>query len=445
MDSSVEELISYARNEIALRREQGCDTWEWERLVALFEEDSGPDPLKRARKLVRSIQGLKPDEDFPYEEPNELPRIRELRPEGPRSIATGLSAQALDEATLGALQGQVAGATLGRPVRGWHRVKVDGLMKVCALEAIDDYLPQPPETGGFRFPPASQGQLRGEVTCGARNAELDLAVVGLRALHEAETGMDRAHLAERWLSQVPYGGLPRPMGAAYRNLVNELLPPDCARERNPWREWVGTMGRGCAWGRARPGRPEQAAELAWRDARISHERNGLYAAMWTAATTSAAFVTDDPARALEVGLSEVPGRCRLAATVTEVQEAFRRDAEPAEVIEDVMKQHRSHSPMHVLSNAAVVAIALLWGGGDFSRSLGLAVSAGQDTSGNAAAAGAICGALRGAAAIPPRWTEPLGDHVATKLAGRGPLSISDLVQSTRAAQNASNAGSGADR
>ncbi|MDP9265361.1 MAG: ADP-ribosylglycohydrolase family protein, partial [Chloroflexota bacterium] len=71
----------------------------------------------------------------------------------------------------------------------------------------------------------------------------------------------------------------------------------------------------------------------------------------------------------------------------------------------------------VLNNAAVVALALAESGGDFSRSITAAVSAGWDTDSNGATVGGIVGALSGASALPDRWTQPLEGRIASSLRG----------------------------
>ena len=94
------------------------------------------------------------------------------------------------------------------------------------------------------------------------------------------------------------------------------MPADRAGETgNPFCQWIGGAIRADPWGYAAPGLPEQAAGLAWRDAYLSHRRNGIYAAMYFAAAIAAAFAVDHPVRALEVGLSEIPKTCALAKAV----------------------------------------------------------------------------------------------------------------------------------
>lgn len=88
--------------------------------------------------------------------------------------------------------------------------------------------------------------------------------------------------------------------------------------------------------------------------------------------------------------------------------------------------------MHTINNAAAVVAALLWGEGDFSRTIGLAVEAGLDTDCDGATAGSVFGALHGTASLPGHWTSPLNDRMHSAISGFDNSSIADLAARTAA-------------
>jgi len=64
--------------------------------------------------------------------------------------------------------------------------------------------------------------------------------------------------------------------------------------------------RAGADGAACPGRPALAAELAWRDATLTHRKTGVYAAMFVAAALACALVMTEPLEIFDTALKFVP-------------------------------------------------------------------------------------------------------------------------------------------
>ncbi len=437
MPETAEELLKYAEEELKQLCEEGCETWELERRAALIEEEGGPDQLKKARALCEALENLSPTEDFPYEEPSELEEIRARRPDGPRHIAVPLAGEALDEKTHGAWLGRTAGCMLGKPVEGWPKEKIDDLLEVCGLEGLTDYLPPPPHNNrGIQVADWFEHCLRGNITRGVRDDDMDYTIGGLCILERHGREFTPRQVAEFWLHHLPYGQTYTAERAAYRNLVNGIWPPESARHRNPYREWIGAQIRADAFGYACPGRPEEAAALAFKDACVSHVKNGIYGEMWVAATLGAAFVAEEPGKAMRIGLSEVPGNCRLAEAIGHIFEWREEGLDAEEATDRVLEQFGDYHGVHTINNAAIVAMALLWGEGDFTRTIGLAVRAGLDTDCNGATAGSVLGAVLGAGAIPAHWADPLNDRLDTFVIGQSGLSISGLAERTRAVQDA---------
>jgi len=426
-----EKLLGFVKEELNVLREQGCDTWELEREAAQIKVEGGGDALSRTRKLCEEMAALKPSPDFPYREPNDIEGIRAERPEGPRAIGAGISEEVLRDKTLGGWLGKTAGCMLGKPVEGWIRQQIADLLEAAGEYPLRDYFPANPpgEWGGVFADPASP-MLRGNITRGVRDDDTDYSIVALRIMEAHGKGFEPSDVARFWVDHLPYGRTYTAERAAYRNFVSDIRPPESALHRNPYREWIGGQIRADAWGYACPARPQEAAALAFKDASISHTRNGIYGAMWVAATIAAAFVAQEPEQAIRIGLSEIPRNCRLAEAIEKVLAWREEDTSTEQATEQVLEEFSRYNMVHTIPNAAIVAMSLLWGEKDFTRSIALAVAAGLDTDCNGATVGSIMGVMIGAEAIPEHWTAPLNDRLESVVAGDSDARISDLALRT---------------
>ena len=406
-----------------------------ERRARLIEKDDGPDRPAGARALCEALAALRPSIDFAFEEPSDLDAIRAHRPPGPRAIAAPQPDDVLADRTLGAWLGRAAGCMLGKPVEGWSRDKIADLMKLTGQEELTDYFLPPGEgSGELDISEWCRGATQGHITHALRDDDMDYTIIGLRILEQHGREFTPRQVAEFWLHNIPWGCTYTAERVAYRNFVNGIWPPDSASERNPCREWIGAQIRADAFGYACPGRPEEAAGLAFKDASISHVKNGIYGELWVAAMLAAAFVADEPAKVIEIGLSEVPRNCRLSAAIATVV-GWHAEGVPAdEAVGRILAEFGHYHRVHTINNAAIVAMALLWGQKDFSRTLGLAVSAGLDTDCNGATVGSVMGAILGAQAIPEHWTAPLNDRIETIVTGESGLTLTGLAERTRRVQ-----------
>ena len=130
--------------------------------------------------------------------------------------------------------------------------------------------------------------------------------LGLLILEDYGPDFTVEDVGEAWLKYLPYAHTAEEV--ALRNLRNGVPAIEAGAVDNPFVQWIGADIRCDPWGYVAPGYPMMAATLAYRDATISHRRNGIYGAMYFAA----AFAVRDPMEALRLGLREIPADCLLA-------------------------------------------------------------------------------------------------------------------------------------
>ena len=166
--------------------------------------------------------------------------------------------------------------------------------------------------------------------------------------------------------------------------------------------------------------------MAWRDARVSHTANGVYAAMFMAAAHAASLggrpgrrvrrrrALGDPAR--EPPRRGDSNRPRPRAG------AGRRSSTSS------TQRYGSLHGVHAINNTALVAAAL-YGFDEFSPAICAAVQGGWDTDTNGAAVGSIFGAL---GPIEERWSAPLHGRFASSLPSFDGITLAELVDRTLA-------------
>ena len=263
--------------------------------------------------------------------------------------------------------------------------------------------------------------------------DLNYPLLNLLVLQRHGKSFTTTDVARTWLDELPAGRTFTAERIAYRNLLTGLEPPHTARHRNPFREWIGALIRADVHGWTNPGDPAAAAEQAHRDATLTHTANGVYAAMFTAATIATAATGEhDVHTCLRTGLIVVPPRSRLARAVHHAIELAREHDDFDTVVDEL---HATHAPthhwVHAVPNTALIAAALTHADGDFSGSICRAVSGGWDTDSNGATAGSIAGLLTGdPAALPDRWTAPLKNRLSTSIGDFNGIGFDTLAHLT---------------
>ncbi|MFF8262769.1 ADP-ribosylglycohydrolase family protein [Streptomyces virginiae] len=333
--------------------------------------------------------------------------------------------------------GRAVGCLLGKPVEKLPLDGIRALARAAGNWPLDDWFTArgvPAELlaaypWNRRSAPTSLAE---NIDGMPEDDDLNYPLLNLRLLQRFGKGFTTADVARLWLDELPAGRTFTAERVAYRNLLLGLEPPATATHHNPFREWIGALIRADVHGWTNPGDPAAAAAQAYRDAALTHTGNGVYAALFVAATTAtAATGRADVHTALRAGLAAVPPRSRLAEAIRFGIRAATEEADFELVVGRLHARYGHYHWVHAVPNTALIAAALTHAEGDFTRSVCRAVSGGWDTDSNGATAGALAGLLAGSPErIPHRWTAPLKNRLATTVPGFDGIGFDTLAHLT---------------
>lgn len=376
-------------------------------------------------------------DDWPYDEPDDLEGIRAAadpdRETGTVATVDPAEASARAEA---AFLGSVCGCILGKPLEFDPTLaEIRSALEPAGEWPLRDYLTEAVVLSLRE----QQGQwpelVRGRITHVAPDDDINYTVIGLLALEQRGASFTQEDLLRLWLLNLPVLATFGPERTLLARAAAAALEPGQARpwplgqwaERgNPGAELCGALIRADAYGYACPGRPELAAELAWRDASMTHRGTGLYGAMFVAAAIAVAPVTAAPLDVFATALQHVPRRSRFAEAVTFALEQVDEADDWLDGYERIHARFGEFGHCKVLQEVGTLVNTLCFAE-DVGDGICKQVMQGNDTDSFGATAGSILGAWFGPGHLEERWTAPFGDVVHLALATCWEQSLSALA------------------
>ncbi|MGW1209061.1 ADP-ribosylglycohydrolase family protein [Streptomyces sp. NPDC002499] len=370
--------------------------------------------------------------EWPYQEPSAVHDVWNAIPAG-TDLATDVP-ETVSARIAGAWLGRCVGNTMGKPVEGLTPAEVQKYLEAVGQLPQTGYLPllDPLPAGVSHLHESAPFASAGLFDAVPRDDDIDWTILGLHMLETYGEDLSTADIAREWLDRIPFTQTFTAERAAYRNLVSGLKPPATATADNPYREWIGALIRTDIYGYVHPGRPRAAARMALTDAVLSHTANGIYGAMWAAALVSEALVANSAVQAVEAALRVLPQTSRLHESQYRLLDLAHSGAGVDDALQWIDTHLGHYNWVHTINNAAIITTALLWGGGDFVRSIGLAVRAGNDTDSTAATVGSVVGALGGPSAVPEHLVAPTHGVVRSAVRGFDRITVTELAQRTDA-------------
>lgn len=371
--------------------------------------------------------------DYKYIEPSELDKIKKLRKEFEFEKKT---VSDLKSKIYGAWLGRICGCMLGKTVEGIRTAELKRFLKETDNLPMRRYINKSDlekvDLSEYNYDLKSR-PYADTVDCMPVDDDTNYVVLNQMVFDEYGADFTPCDVAAAWVKYQPKDAYCTAERVAFCNFVKGYLPPQSAIHKNPYREWIGAQIRADYWGYINPSNPEKAAEMAWRDASISHTKNGIYGEMFVAAMIAAAAATNDTETIIRAGLSQIPYSSRLYEDITNIIELYKNGTEQKasfDYIHSRYNEGEGYGWCHTNSNAMIVAASLLYGGGDFGKSICMAVETGFDTDCNGATVGSIIGMANGAECIAEKWSKPFGDTLETSIFGVGKVAISQRAELT---------------
>ena len=139
---------------------------------------------------------------------------------------------------------------------------------------------------------------------------------------------------------------------------------------------------------------------------------------------------------IHCALSLIPEECRIANLIRNAVKSYKEGKTLKEARDKVMEEVADLGFFQAPGNVAFGVLGLLYGEGDFGKTVSYAVNCGDDADCSGGFAGAVIGIILGRSNIPEKWLEPIGDTIVTcsiENTGRGigrflPTTLTELTQ-----------------
>ncbi len=416
--------------------EEGLDITRYKDLFDfVYYMPQGEIKKKLGDVLFDIVCTAKQTEDYPFLEPSELEAIQNLRRPYPLKPMF-LDGDTLKDKIHGAWLGRVCGCMLGKTVEGIRTRELIPFLKETHNYPMHRYIRRTDLTEDicekytFRFASRFYAD---EIDGMPPDDDTNYTVMAQNLIDTYGRGFTSYDVSRLWLNAQRKDSYCTAERVAFCNFIKGFEPPESASYKNPYREWIGAQIRADYYGYINPGDPDTAADMAFRDASISHTKNGIYGAMFVSAMLACAAVTDNIEDIIKGGLAQIPYTSRLYKAVSEQLDNFKNGITERQCFNKIHKTYNEvygHYWCHTISNALVVTAALLYGNHDYGRSICIAVENGFDTDCNAATVGSILGMCDGLNTIGKAWSDPIHDTLNTTLFTFGKLKISELAAHT---------------
>lgn len=205
------------------------------------------------------------------------------------------------------------------------------------------------------------------------------------------------------------------------NILNGMKAPESGYwKNNPHADDLDFQIESDFTGLMSPGMPNAAAEIGDKVGHIMNYGDGWYGGIYVGAMYALAFVVDDVNFIVEKALEMIPEKSEFHQAIADVIQWHKQYPKDwHQTWFEIQKKWSSDigcpkgvfDPFNIDAklNAAYVVLGLLYGEGDYGKSLEISTRAGSDADCNPAIVGGVLGTMVGYSNIPDYWKGGLTD------------------------------------
>ena len=203
------------------------------------------------------------------------------------------------------------------------------------------------------------------------------------------------------------------------NILNGIKAPQSgAWQNNPHADCIDYQIESDFAGLMSPGMPNTASAISDKIGHIMNFGDGWYGGVYVGAMYALAFTSSDINHVVNKALETVPAQSEFYQCIQDVIEWHKKYPDDwkqtwlnvqQKWANDIGCPEGVFAPFNIDAkvNAAYVVTGLLYGGGDFTKSLEITTRCGQDADCNPSTAGGILGVVLGYDKIPAYWKKGL--------------------------------------
>jgi ADP-ribosylglycohydrolase len=248
--------------------------------------------------------------------------------------------------------------------------------------------------------------------------DTDIEFVTLHAVEKYGLDIDYYEITEVWKKHIN-----RKIWVANysaRQLMDQGLIAPATGSKNNNRNWfqIDPQLVNEIWSVFYPGMIHKAAERALWGARITNDDWGTHPTIAYGVMISAAFFEKDTEKLVQMALDAIPTDSPFAEGMNDVVMWHKKNDDWRETRKKIHEKYYRYkngsyeAPVSVVSslnNGLCGIMAILYGEGDFIKSVSIATTAGYDCDNQAATVGGLIGVINGTKCIPEKFTKSIAD------------------------------------